>query len=81
MRATTEIGSHWIDLVRYLTGLEILEVSATYGMFTPDRFVKDGIMYEEEQPGSTKITVDSDDAVCATLKFSNGALGLSLIHI
>ncbi|MCB6342862.1 Gfo/Idh/MocA family protein [Enterocloster lavalensis] len=79
MRATTEIGSHWIDLVRYLTGLEILEVSATYGMFTPDRFVKDGIMYEEEQPGSTKITVDSDDAVCATLKFSNGALGSLLL--
>ena len=79
MRATTEIGSHWIDLARFLTGLEILEVSATYGKFTPDRYVKDNIMYEEEQPGAEKITVDTDDAVCAVLKFSDGALGSLLL--
>lgn len=47
MRATTEIGSHWIDLVRFLTGLEVNEVSATYGKFCPDRYVKDGMMYEK----------------------------------
>lgn len=75
MRATTEIGSHWIDLVRFLTGLEILEVSATYGKFCPNRYVKDGMMYEEELPGSAKIQVNSDDAVIATLRFNNGALG------
>lgn len=75
MRATTEIGSHWIDLARFLTGLEIVEVSATYGKFTPDRYVKDGLMYETEVEGSTKIHVDSDDAVIAALKFSNGAIG------
>lgn len=79
MRATTEIGSHWIDLARFLTGLEISEVSATYGKFTPERYVKDNIMYEKEQPGSEKITVDSDDAVCAVLKFSNGSLGSLLL--
>lgn len=75
MRATTEIGSHWIDLVRFLTGLEITEVSATYGRFCPDRYVKDGIMYGEDIPNSEKIRVDSDDAVAATLRFDNGALG------
>lgn len=75
MRATTEIGSHWIDLARFLTGLEITSVSATYGKFTPVRYVKDGMMYENEVSGSEKIVVNSDDAVIAALRFSNGALG------
>lgn len=75
MRATTEIGSHWIDLVRFLTGLEVEKVSATYGKFCPDRYVKDGMMYETPIPGSEKIHVESDDAVIATLKFNNGGLG------
>lgn len=75
MRATTEIGSHWIDLVRFLTGHEITEVSATYGKFTPDRYIKDGMMYESPQDGAEKIHVDSDDAVIAALRFDNGAIG------
>lgn len=75
MRATTEIGSHWIDLVRFLTGEEIVSVSATYGMFTPDRYVKDGMMYEASKEGAEKIRVDSEDAVIAALRFTNGAIG------
>lgn len=75
MRATTEIGSHWIDLVRFLTGEEIVSVSATYGKFTPDRYVKDGMMYETLQESSEKIRVDSDDAVIAALRFGSGAIG------
>jgi len=75
MRATTEIGSHWIDLVRFLTGQEIIEVSATYGKFYKDRYVKDHMMYRTEVNGSHKIEVNSDDAVIAALRFKNGALG------
>lgn len=75
MRATTEIGSHLIDLTRFLTGLEIVSVSASYGCFTPTRYVKDGVMYEEEIPGSEKIEILSDDAVTASFRLSNGALG------
>lgn len=75
MRATTEIGSHWIDLVRFLSGHEITAVSATYGKFTPDRYVKDGMMYEFPPDGAKKIHVESDDAVIAALRFDNGAIG------
>ena len=75
MRATTEIGSHWIDLARFLTGLEITSVSASFGRFTPERYVKDGMMYEEALPGSEKVTVDSDDAVVCAFRLYNGALG------
>lgn len=74
MRATTEIGSHWIDLAQFLTGMKITEVSATYGKFTPDRYLKEGMMYENIQENSEKLHVDSDDAVVAVLRFSNGAI-------
>lgn len=79
MRAVTEIGSHWIDLVRYWTGLEITAVSAAFGKFSPDRFLKDGTMYPTRQEGSEPIRVDSEDAAAVTLRFSNGALGSLLL--
>ncbi|HAE91864.1 Gfo/Idh/MocA family protein [Tissierella praeacuta] len=79
MRATSEIGSHWIDLARYLTGLEIIEVSANYGKFNPTRYLKDNMMYENEEIGSQKIQVNSDDCAIVSLRFSNGAVGNMLL--
>lgn len=79
MRATTEIGSHWIDLVRYLTDLEVVEVSANYGKFAPIRYIKEQVMYETEQEGSKRISIDSDDAAVVSLRFSNGAIGSLLL--
>lgn len=79
MRATTEIGSHWIDLVRYWTGLEIAEVSANYGRFNPDRFASNGMMLAQEKEDSRKITIDSEDATAISIRFSNGAIGNLLL--
>lgn len=79
MRAVTEIGSHWIDLVRFWTGLEISAVSATLGRFNPDRYMKDGMMYPEKTEGATPIRVNSEDAAIITLRFSNGAIGSLLL--
>jgi predicted dehydrogenase len=79
MRATTEIGSHWIDLVRFWTGLEIMEVSANYGSFTPDRFVSNGVMFAQEKEDSRKVTIDSEDAAVISIRFSNGAIGSLLL--
>jgi predicted dehydrogenase len=75
MRATTEIGSHWIDLVRFWTGLEITEVSADYGKFSPDRFVENGVMYLEPIDNVMKITVATEDATIISFRFSNHAIG------
>lgn len=74
-RATSEIGSHWIDLARYLTGLEIVEVSANYGKFNPERYVRDNMMYADEEEHTEKIHVNSDDCATVLLRFSNGAIG------
>lgn len=79
MRATTEIGSHWIDLARFWTGQEIEEVSANYGKFTPNRFLCDGILSAEEKGNSASIHVESEDAAVISMRFSNGALGSLLL--
>jgi predicted dehydrogenase len=75
MRATTEIGSHWIDLVRFWTGLEITEVCANYGKFSPDRFVENEIMYSDAKNNAEKITVKTEDAAIISFRFSNHAIG------
>jgi predicted dehydrogenase len=78
MRATTEIGSHWIDLARCWTGLEIEAVSATFGNFTPERRVAEGIMSASSAPATGEgktLSVTSEDAASISLRFSNGALG------
>lgn len=75
MRAVTEIGSHWIDLIRFLTGLEISEVSATFGSFDRDRILAEGMMYPKEAGKGEIIRVDSEDAAIIALRFHNGAIG------
>jgi predicted dehydrogenase len=75
MRATTEIGSHWIDLVRYVTGLEVSAVCASFGAFSPDRYLFGGMMYSEAREGSSPLRVESEDAATVSFRFSNGAMG------
>jgi predicted dehydrogenase len=63
--ALGDIGSHSLDLARYLVG-EISEVVGTLKTFVTERPL----------PGSkTKAPVDVDDAALALFKFENGALG------
>ena len=76
MRAVTEIGSHWIDLVRYWTGLEITAVAANFANFQPNRFLtQDGIIFPNKIENNQSITITSEDAATILLKFSNGAIG------
>jgi predicted dehydrogenase len=75
LRATTEIGSHAIDLIRYWTGLTVTEVSAHFGCFNPVRHLVDGVMYGEEKDNSMPVNISSEDAAIISLRFSNGAIG------
>lgn len=74
MRAVTEIGSHWVDLAQYISGLRVEAVSASFGRFWPERSLKDGIMYPAGEPGEAMHVV-SEDAAAVTLRFENGVLG------
>ncbi|NSW53849.1 MAG: Gfo/Idh/MocA family oxidoreductase [Anaerolineae bacterium] len=75
MRAVTEIGSHWFDLARYLTGLEVSAVSAHFARFSPERRLENGTMYLPDAHHTANLPVDSEDAAVISLQFSNGAMG------
>lgn len=74
----SEIGTHWFDIAEYLSGQEIEQVSAMFANYTPNRIVKDGIMYpdtEGKEATVQKITVESEDAAVIQMKFKNQAIG------
>ncbi len=73
MRALTEIGSHWLDLVRYWTGLEIESVSAQFAAFDSERKLREGMMHRGGEGELLKVA--SEDVAMLSLRFSNGAIG------
>jgi predicted dehydrogenase len=79
MRAVTEIGSHWIDLARYLTGLEITQVSTNFTNFNPSRILQDGKLFKAEASSENLINITSEDAAVISLRFSNGSIGSVLL--
>ncbi len=62
--ALGDLGSHIIDLARFLCG-EVKSLQAMTKTFVPTRYLPDG----------TPWTVDVDDAFAATFEFENGAIG------
>lgn len=80
MRAVSEIGSHWLDLASYLTGLRAEAVSATFGCFHPQRVLKDGMMYPVHQGvEGTPVAVHTEDAAAVTIRYENAVLGNVLL--
>lgn len=74
--ALGDIGSHILDLARYLVG-EISAISATLRTFIAERPTdQSGEGAWGAAGGGAKVTVDVDDAVACLARFDNGALGV-----
>jgi predicted dehydrogenase len=80
LRAVADIGSHWLDLASFVTGLRITEVMADLHTFVPVRRRPAGPVQtfsagssggEEEQ-----VEMRSDDAAGILLRFEGGARGV-----
>lgn len=81
MRAVADIGSHWLDLILFITGFEVQSVLAEFETFLPvrkkpkrqlDTFggkLETAIEYEE-QP------VHTEDYATVLIRFMNGARGV-----
>lgn len=78
MRAVTEIGSHWMDLARFLSGREVEAVSANFYQAAPERTLREGVMYPSSD-GDADITVSSEDAAAITLRLSGNVFGSLLV--
>jgi predicted dehydrogenase len=83
LRAVADIGSHWLDLARFITGASVAEVMAELHTLVPIRRHPPG-------PVETFAAVDaraelveepmsSDDAAGILLRFDNGARGVVTI--
>jgi predicted dehydrogenase len=77
--AIGDIGSHWCDLVQYVTGHRIVEVLADLTTVIKTRYKPAGATEAfSDQGGSagrTPVTIDSDDLAAVLVRFDNGARG------
>jgi predicted dehydrogenase len=79
LRAVADIGSHWLDLSRFITGKRIVEVMADLHTFVPVRRHPKGPVETFAATTSTDDLIEtpmtSDDGAGALLRFEDGARG------
>ena len=80
-RAVADIGSHWCDLVQFVTGLKIKKVFANLSTVhktrkKPKHSVETFKSKEESFAEYEEIEIDTEDAGSVMLQFKNGATGV-----
>jgi predicted dehydrogenase len=78
LRAVGDIGSHWLDLVAFTTGLRITEVMADLATFIPMRREPTGPVetFSTERAAETvDRAIATEDTATILLRFENGARG------
>ena len=79
-RVIADIGSHWMDLAEFVTGLQITEVCADFSTIHPVRKKpnKTVLAFSTEkfkEDDYSKFTVNTEDNASVMFRFSNGAKG------
>jgi predicted dehydrogenase len=80
LRVVADIGTHWMDLVTYLTRLRITSVMAEFSTVHPRRFQPAGKMETfagrvEVNRSTNEVTIRTEDIAVILFRFENGALG------
>lgn len=78
LRAVGDIGSHWIDLVSFMTGLRVTEVMADLATFIPKRKQPAGPVetFSTERAAETvEREIGTEDMAVVLIRFDNGARG------
>jgi predicted dehydrogenase len=78
LRAVGDIGSHWLDLVAFMTGLRITEVMADLHTFIPMRRQPAGpveTFSTERAADAVDREIGTEDVATILLRFENGARG------
>ena len=87
LRVVADIGTHWMDLVTYLTGLSVTEVMAEFATVHLTRLQPVGEVETfagkiEQNITTTKVPIKTEDVAVILFRFENGALGnLSLSQV
>lgn len=80
LRVVADIGTHWMDLVTYLTGLKIVEVMAEFSTVHKTRLQPAGEVETyagkiEKNISITEVPIQTEDVAMILFRFENGALG------
>jgi predicted dehydrogenase len=83
LRAVADIGSHWLDLARFISGADVTEVMADLHTLVPVRRHPAGpVETFAASSGDEELleeAMSSDDAAGILLRFANGARGMVAI--
>jgi predicted dehydrogenase len=80
LRVVADIGTHWMDLVTYITGLKITAVMADFLIAHPTRLQPRGEVETfagklEKNLSVNEVPIKTEDAAVILFRFENGALG------
>lgn len=78
LRAVADIGTHWLDLIQFITGRQIVSVCADLRTVHDTRRRPLGGVETFSQGGGSEtepIAISTDDCGCVMLRFDNGANG------
>ncbi len=74
-RAFADIGSHWCDLVEFVSGERIASLSAAMTTTVPERPVDVGASFGGASRSAELLPVDTEDGVAMLFKTRSGVLG------
>jgi predicted dehydrogenase len=78
LRSVGDIGTHWVDLTSFITGLKASAVLAELATFVPERQKPTGpVETFTASAGKTETRkIDTDDAAMILIRYPNGARGV-----
>ncbi|MEM6895750.1 MAG: Gfo/Idh/MocA family oxidoreductase [Pseudomonadota bacterium] len=78
LRSVADIGTHWVDLTSFVTGLKVEAVMAELITFLPERQKPVGSVetFSAAEGGTTPVPVTTDDAAMIFLRYEGGARGV-----
>jgi len=80
LRVVADIGTHWMDLVTYLTDLKIVEVMADFSTVHPTRLMPAAAVETfagkvTKAAAVQEVKINTEDVAVILFRFENGALG------
>ncbi len=78
LRSVGDIGTHWVDLTSFVSGLKAKSVMAELVTFLPERIRPTGPVetFSSGSGPTESVAVDTDDAAMIMIRYENGARGV-----
>jgi predicted dehydrogenase len=73
LSTTSDIGSHWLDLVQFITGLQITSVISHLQTVIPVRRISN------KSDQETNVTISNEDSACVLLELDTNVMGTLLV--